>query len=143
MDPVVASKVQFTKNIADLDKFIPRAHIPKELGGDQEFEYKYIEPAADENKAMQDKEKGDAVMIERMMIGLQLVATTAAWVSAADEAKSKNQEEKEAVEVLKKRRDTVIEEFRTNYWKLDPYVRARALVDRTGALSPDGTVNSF
>ncbi|KAL2872594.1 CRAL-TRIO domain-containing protein [Aspergillus lucknowensis] len=145
MDPVVASKVQFTKSIDDLDKFIPRAKIPKELGGDEDFEYSYLEPKDDENATMQDSEARDTIMIERMMIGLKLVAATAAWISAASpSSKSTEGEEKEkAVEEAKKHRDEVIKEFQANYWKLDPYVRARALIDRTGAIAPDGTVNDY
>ncbi|KAL2831358.1 CRAL-TRIO domain-containing protein [Aspergillus pseudoustus] len=136
MDPVVASKVQFTKNINDLDKFIPREKIPKELGGDQEFTYKYIEPESDENAAMADKAAGDAAMVERMMTGLSFVAATAAWISA-----SKTSEEEQRKH-LAERRDEVIERFRDSYWKLDPYVRARALIDRRGAIK-DGVVHDF
>jgi hypothetical protein len=143
MDPVVASKVQFTKNINDLDKFIPREKIPKELGGDQEFTYKYIEPLADENALMADKAAGDAAMVSRMMTGLEFVASTAAWISASHSAKKSGEEgEKEAAKHLAERRAEVIERFRQSYWKLDPYVRARALIDRRGAIK-DGVVHDF
>ncbi|KAF9890522.1 hypothetical protein FE257_005927 [Aspergillus nanangensis] len=141
MDPVVASKVQFTNSIADLDKYIPRAQMPKEFGGEEDFDYKYIEPKADENAPMLDKAAGDAVLIERMMIGVKMVAATATWISAADSAKT--DEERAAAKELKKYRDTFIEQYEQNYWKLDPYVRARALIDRTGAIEADGTVNKF
>ena len=49
MDPVVASKVHFTRSVNDLDKFIPRDQIPRELAGDEDWEYKYIEPEENEN----------------------------------------------------------------------------------------------
>ncbi|KAJ0419211.1 CRAL-TRIO domain-containing protein [Aspergillus carlsbadensis] len=143
MDPVVASKVQFTKSINDLDKFIPREKIPKELGGDQEFTYKYIEPEADENVTMADKAAGDAAMVSRMMTGLEFIASTAAWISASHSAKKSGEEgEKEAAKHLAERRGEVIERFRQSYWKLDPYVRARALIDRRGAIK-DGVVHDF
>ncbi|KAL3461812.1 CRAL-TRIO domain-containing protein [Aspergillus heterothallicus] len=142
MDPVVASKVQFTKNINDLDKYIPREKIPKELGGDQEFTYKYIEPVADENASMADKAAGDSAMVERMMTGLSFVAATAAWISASAAAKKGSATEEEQKKHLAERRDEVIERFRQSYWKLDPYVRARALIDRRGAIK-DGVVHDF
>ena len=34
LDPVVASKVRFTKNAQDLSQFIDAKHIPKDLGGE-------------------------------------------------------------------------------------------------------------
>lgn len=138
MDPVVASKVHFTRSVDDLEKFISRDRIPKELGGDEEWEYKYIEPEARENAAMQDAETRDALMVERMMIGIQLLAATAAWISAT--TFSSGNEDRKRVETMKSQRAFIIEKFQRNYWKLDPYVRARALIDRTGVLGPDGKV---
>ena len=54
MDPVVASKVHFTKSVADLDKFISRTQIPRELKGDEDWQYEYVEPKKDENAIMKD-----------------------------------------------------------------------------------------
>lgn len=138
MDPVVASKVHFTRSVDELDKYVPRDQIPRELKGDDTFEYKYIEPAKGENDIMKDTETRDSIMFERFIIGLRMVAATAAWISATTFADGK--EDKEKVAELKTRRNGIIEEFRQNYWKLDPYVRARAQIDRAGVLKPDGTV---
>lgn len=138
MDPVVASKVHFTRSVSDLDKFVSRDQIPKELAGDENWEYKYVEPENNENAVMQDTSARDCLMFERLMTGLRILAATGAWISATTFSKGK--EDKAAVEELKSRRQAIIEDFRLNYWKLDPYVRARALIDRTGALKPDGTV---
>lgn len=138
MDPVVASKVHFTRSVNDLDKFISRDQIPRELAGDEDWEYKYIEPEEKENESMKDTETRDSLMYERMMMGLRMFAATAAWISATDYSEGK--EDKVKVEELKLRRNGVIEEFRQNYWKLDPYIRARALIDRAGVLKQGGTV---
>jgi hypothetical protein len=137
MDPVVASKVHFTRSADDLEKFIPRENIPKELGGEKEWEYEYVKPKPDENTVMQDTKTRDALMFERMMIGLRLLAATAAWISATTFSEK---EDEKTVKELKAKREAIVEEFQSNYWKLDPYVRARALIDRTGVLEPDGTV---
>ncbi|CAL5867032.1 uncharacterized protein PFLUO_LOCUS1244 [Penicillium psychrofluorescens] len=139
MDPVVASKVHFTRSVDDLEKFIPRENIPKELGGEKEWEYEYVKPKPDENTVMQDTKTRDALMFERMMIGLRLLATTAAWISATTFSEK---EDEKTVKELKTKREAIVEEFQSNYWKLDPYVRARALIDRTGVLEPDGTVTA-
>lgn len=139
MDPVVASKVQFTRSVADLDKFIPRKQIPKELKGDEDWSYKYIEPVENENAVMLDTATRDSIMYDRMMIGIRMLAATAAWISAT--TSSERKEEIAKVDELKSRRNEVIEEFRSNYWKLDPYIRARALIDRDGMLLPGGTLS--
>lgn len=139
MDPVVASKVHFTRSVNDLDKYISREQIPRELSGDENWQYKYIQPEDQENEIMQDTVTRDSLMYERMMIGLRMFAATAAWISATDYSEGK-EVDKGKVEELKARRNGIIEEFRRNYWKLDPYIRARALIDRAGVLKGDGTV---
>ena len=138
MDPVVASKVHFTKSVADLDKFISRTQIPRELKGDEDWQYEYVEPKKDENAIMEDTTIRDSLMYDRMMIGIRMLTATAAWISATTFAEGK--EDPAVVDELKSRRNAVIEEFRVNYWNLDPYVRARALIDRTGVLKEGGVV---
>lgn len=139
MDPVVASKVQFTRSVADLDKYIPRNQIPKELKGDENWSYKYIAPVENENATMKDTKTRDSLMYDRMMVGIRMLAATAAWISATTLNDGKVETSK--VEELKSRRNGVIEEFRANYWKLDPYIRARALIDRDGMLLPGGVLS--
>lgn len=135
MDPVVASKVHFTRSVADLDKFIPREKIPQELAGDEDWKYSYLDPEGGENETMKDTETRDALLYERLMTGLRMLAATAAWISATTYAEGK--EDTGKIEEIKSRRNAIIEEFRLNYWKLDPYVRARSIVDRDGTLKPD------
>ncbi|KAI2700123.1 hypothetical protein CBS147317_8484 [Penicillium roqueforti] len=136
MDPVVASKVHFTRSIADLDKFIPRSKIPKEFSGDEKWTYKYDEPVKDENAVMKDTATRDSLMYDRMMIGIRMISATAAWVSASSQSDGKDKVSK--AEELKSRRNAVIDEFCVNYWKLDPYIRARSFIDRSGMLLPSG-----
>lgn len=139
MDPVVASKVQFTRSVADLDKYIPRNQIPKELKGDENWSYEYIAPVENENATMKDTKTRDSLMYDRMMVGIRVLAATVAWISATTLNDGKVETSK--VEELKSRRNGVIEEFRANYWKLDPYIRARALIDRDGMLLPGGVLS--
>src|SRR6202000_841664 len=54
--PVVAAKISFTKNREDLEEFIAPERLPKELEGDEDWEYEYSEVVTGENVKMDDKE---------------------------------------------------------------------------------------
>merc|ERR1712110_732072 len=62
-DPVVASKIHFTKNTSDLEKY-----IPKELGGDDPFVYEYIEPKEGECDRLQDEATRNKMLQDRIQI---------------------------------------------------------------------------
>ncbi|KAJ5156339.1 hypothetical protein N7492_009142 [Penicillium capsulatum] len=137
MDPDIAAKVNFTNNVNDLAKFIPRNQIPKELGGDEAWEYEYIEPKDDENKTMQDTTTRDALTREREQIGGEFLATTEEWIEAS---KSKDQTKIQAAE---SQRAYQAERLRVNYWKLDPYVRARLCLDRMRVIQGEGKIDFY
>jgi hypothetical protein len=129
LDPVVAGKVHFAKNIDELEKFIPRKQIPSELGGDEKWTYEYPEPVPGENEKMGESATRDTLQGERANIVNKYESTILQWIHEGD---------KGSLEEKKKERDAVAEELRQNYWKLDPYVRARTLYDRIGLLSNGG-----
>lgn len=133
LDPVVASKVNFAKNVTELEKFVPRAQIPKELDGEDPYSYTYVEPVVGENatdetlKATLESEKQELVgKYERIVLD---------WIAEGDAGKSLDDRRKE--------RDAVAEALRTNYWKLDPYVRAKSLYDRIGLVGEAGTLHFY
>jgi hypothetical protein len=130
LDPVVAGKVHFAKNIDELEKFIPRKQIPSELGGDEKWTYEYPEPILGENEKMNDSATRDALEGERANVVKKYESTVLQWIHEGDKGPS--------LEEKRKERDAVAEELRQNYWKLDPYVRARTLYDRMGLLSNGG-----
>lgn len=129
LDPVVAGKVHFAKNIEELEKFVPRKQIPSELGGDEKWTYEYPEPVAGENDKMNDTATKTTLESERGEIVNKYESAILQWIHEGEQA---NMEEK------RKERDGVAEQLRQNYWKLDPYVRARTLYDRMGVLSDAG-----
>jgi hypothetical protein len=133
LDPVVAGKVHFAKTIDDLQNYVPRSQIPTELGGDEKWEYKYPEPIPGENDKMKEEGPKQELQSERQSIVDKYEATVLEWVHGGDAAS----EEK------RKERDTVAEQLRQNYWKLDPYVRARSLYDRTGVLRDGGKLDFY
>jgi len=134
LDPVVASKINFTKTTEELEKFIPRAQIIKELGGDEDWEYKYIEPAADEDVALNSTAELYILQAERDAVVREYEELTQAWIAAPEGAES---DEK------KNRRTELAKKLESGYWAMDKYLRGRTLYDRTGVLRPDGSVNFY
>lgn len=129
LDPVVAGKVHFAKNIEELEKFVPRKQIPAELGGDEKWTYEYPEPLEGENEKMKDTATRTTLEAERGDIVNKYENTILQWIQEGDAA---------GLEEKRKERDGVAEQLRQNYWKLDPYVRARTLYDRMGVLGDAG-----
>jgi len=128
LDPVVASKVHFTKSAADLAQFIDIKSVPKELGGQEEWTYSYIEPVPGENQRMQDTATRARFEQEREAIVREYEAVTVKWVKTGEE-------------VLKGQRLQLADKLRQNYWQLDPYVRARSLYDRWGVIKGGGVID--
>ena len=121
---MVAKKVHFTRNIDELEKFIEKSHIIKELGGDDPWEYKYVEPSVDENQTMADEIRTNQLLEERAKIVKEYESTTQAWIIADSENRT----------TLQLKRTALAERLRAGYWQLDPYVRARSLYDRIGMI---------
>ena len=137
LDPVVASKVHFTYTAYDLEKFIPRNRIIKELEGVDDWQYKYIEPHPDENKKMEDTATRDKIIARRAELSKEVEQATIAWIKAAD---TQNADVKFAAE---DKRNGVIDQLTALYWELDPYIRARTLYDRYGVIQPGGKINFY
>lgn len=128
LDPVVAAKVHFTNDVKDLSEYISKSQIIKELGGDEDWEYKYIEPIAEEDSAMNDASAKKELEGDRQQYIAQYESKTFDWIHGTD---------------TKSERDTLAQGLRDNYWKLDPIIRARSLYDRTGMLGRDGKINYY
>lgn len=131
LDPVVASKVHFISGPQELEKLIPREHIIKELGGQEDWEYKYVEPIPGENERLKDTETRDKLLTERANLGDELYKATAEWISGCKS------------DAMLNRRKETIEKLRLNYWQVDPYIRARSLMDRTGVIQEGGKIDFY
>ncbi|KAL6721110.1 phosphatidylinositol transfer protein csr1 [Lecanora helva] len=129
LDPVVASKIHFTKNLEELETFIEKSHIPRELGGDDPWSYHYVEPVSGENQVMSDDSTKQQLLDERAALVKEYEVTTQHWIR---DAKSRT--------TLQQKRTELTERLRTSYWKLDPYLRARSLYDRTGMIREGGAI---
>ncbi len=135
LDPVVAAKVHFTKSVEDLEHFIPRSQIVKELGGDEDWDYRYIEPLEGENDAMTDVESRRRLEGERSTDVLEFQKKTFAWIASASNDAAAAQ--------LAHERDQLAARLNRNYWELDPFIRARSLYDRQGMIGPGGLVDFY
>lgn len=131
MDPVVAAKVHFLSGAKGLEQMVPQDRIIKELGGDEDWEYQYIQPQPHENNKLNDVETRNRILADRKRLGDELFSISAAMVADSE------------AETSKSRRDEVIEKLRDNYWTLDPYVRARGLLDRTGVIKGNGEIDFY
>ncbi|KAJ5203449.1 hypothetical protein N7449_005528 [Penicillium cf. viridicatum] len=137
LDPVVASKVHFTKNRQDLENFIHPSQIMKELEGDEDWEYKYVEVPENENPKMADKETRDTLVAERQKLAQEIQDTTVEWIRASFK------KETDAASAAEEKRKGLIEQLRAHYWVLDPYVRARSLYDRLNIVQGGGKINFY
>jgi len=73
---------------------------------------------------MKDTATRDKILEERAVMVEKFENATKAWISGDDEKAAE--------------RNAIAEELNANYWKLDPYIRARTLYDRTGAIGEKG-----
>ncbi|KAK4960428.1 phosphatidylinositol transfer protein csr1 [Elasticomyces elasticus] len=128
LDPVVASKVHFASNVEDLSEWIPKSQIAKELGGGEDWSYSYVEPLPNENSAMDDAASREKVQAERTELVASYEHETLSWISGEGSGEG---------------RGRLAQRLRENYWRLDPYVRARSLYDRTGVLGLGGKLEFY
>ncbi|KAA8894491.1 CRAL-TRIO domain-containing protein [Sphaerosporella brunnea] len=133
LDPVVASKINFTKTTEELEQFIPRSQIIKELGGDEDWEYNYIEPTESEDAALNDTARLRSLQTERDGVVKQYEELTKAWIAADGEASAER----------KSRRNELAKKLEIGYWAMDKHLRGRTFYDRTGVLGADGSVNFY
>lgn len=132
LDPVVASKVRFTSTDQELLEFIPAEHLPTTFQGvglDQ-YKYEYIPPVEGENDKMQDKATLEILNEKWKLLTEQYDVQTKVWIQG-DEIESSKREE-------------VAKTLHTQYYKMQPYIRARNQFQRKDAtgrsvLQADGT----
>ncbi|RGP78296.1 hypothetical protein FLONG3_3611 [Fusarium longipes] len=133
LDPVVASKVHFTSGTKGLLKFIPKCNLQKSYGGEDPWEYKYVDPVPNENERMQSEEKKTKIQIERQELIDQFTQLTTEWI--------KLNSDREAGEETGAKRDELAQLLQLNYWKLDPYIRSSTYYHRVGAVNRVGGVD--
>lgn len=106
----------------------------KELGGDEDWEYKYVEPVEGENATMDDKAGAEAVLKARSSLVADMQAATLEWIHAADAA---------TIGVAASKRQEIAGKFRENYWELDGHIRAKSILDRQGVIGEKGKITFY
>jgi len=129
---VVASKVQFTNNVEEMEAYVPKPQIIHELGGAEDWTYKYIEPVPGENDIMKDTATRDKLLLAREEIVNEYEKATLEWIRGTGD-----------VEVVKNNRNEIASKLKVDYWGLDPYIRARSYYDRVGMINPGGRVQFY
>lgn len=132
----MASKIHFTKSVEDMEVFIPRCNIIKELGGDDDWEYSYPEPeSANTTTSLLSSASTLSIRAQLQAKRDEQVrayeALTRTWITAPNEGKANYE------------RLAVAAALREGYWEMDPYLRARSVYDRTGVLGHGGKLDFY
>lgn len=136
LDPVVASKIRFTRTDKELTEIIDADHLPTKYdGGRDQYTYQYLPVTAGENDRMKDAETKERLLEEWKAIMWKFEALTREWIAC------KKTEGARSEEVIEAERLALTKELRVAYFKLDPYIRARNLYHRSEhpVLQADGT----
>jgi len=115
-----------------MEAFVPRSRIITELGGPENWAYKYLEPVPGENDKMKDVATRDRLIQQRSLIVDEFEKGTLDWIQGEGDA-----------EGIKKRRNEIANRLREDYWGLDPYIRARSYYDRAGLINPGGKLQFY
>jgi len=126
--------VHFTNNVKEMEEFIAVKQLPKELEGEEDWEYAFVEPTPGENDQMKDTATRDRLLAAREMLVKEFEDTTAQWIQHPEGEKAAE---------IKARRATLATQLREDYWRVDPYLRARSLYDRTGVLQAGGKIDFY
>lgn len=129
LDPVVASKIKFTKGVKDLKQDIDLKYIPKSLDGEDTFKNEYITPTIENSDKLPKDEKFDSLTNERNEIYCCFLQSTIDWLHA------KTIEESAKLLEIRKIIQT---DLCKNYIALDPYIRTRSPFERNGEMHPIG-----
>lgn len=126
LDPVVASKIHFTKGYTELAEFIEPKHIPEYLGGKNNEDLSYCEPTKEHIKPMKPKDSEYyRLCAARDELYVKFIEATLRWVQCTNPGVSS---------LYLKEKIHFSYELSYNYISLDPYLRNPGFLDRKGFL---------
>lgn len=115
-----------------MEEYVPRSQIIKELGGDEDWTYKYVESVPGENDMMKDTATRDRLLKEREVFYGDYEKSTLDWIHGNGD-----------ISAVKVRRNELANTLREDYWRLDPYIRAKSFYDRTGMINSGGRIQFY
>jgi hypothetical protein len=136
LDPVIASKINFTSSNSDMAKYITQENLQKSYGGQDSWEYNYIAPVAGEGVAgegVTEAEKRGEIQAERDELMRKFEDLSAEWAKLDPESADGRQKLADRADVAK--------QLGENFWKIDPYLRARTYYHRAGVIGSAGEID--
>ncbi|KAF7966857.1 hypothetical protein HWV62_36717 [Athelia sp. TMB] len=130
LDPVVASKIVFTKNEKQLMEVINADQLPKGMGGSEDWEWEYTDCVTGENARVHDTDAHAKHIAKRALLCSRFEESTRAWVNTPVSDEKSTQA-----------RDQAVLEYRIASIEADPFIRPRTVYHRHGNLLEDGTVH--
>jgi hypothetical protein len=115
-----------------MEVFVPASNIINELAGSEDWSYKYIEPVPGENDKMKDTETRDKLLTQREGIVDEYEKLTVEWIHGEGD-----------IDGVKKKRHEIAGKLSEDYWRLDPYIRARSYYDRVGLINEGGRLQFY
>lgn len=131
--------MHFTTGAKQILEYIAPEQLVSDLGGENPWEYEYVEPVPGEDDLMKDTAARDQLIARRKELALAFEDKTREWSKVADGGAGAV--DQAAVDKVKGERDALAKELAANFWQLDPYMRARSLYDRLGIFSGNGKVD--
>lgn len=126
LDPVVASKIHFTKDYKELCAFVEPKFIPADIGGEAGDDLAYIAPLRSDVRPPKAKDSTyHQLKLERDELFMRFIETTIKWIEAKSPSVSDH--------YLQDKID-LNTQLSDNYIALDKYIRCRGVYDRNHAL---------
>ncbi|KAL3236486.1 CRAL-TRIO domain-containing protein [Nakaseomyces bracarensis] len=126
LDPVVASKIYFTKTTNDLKDYIDCDQLPEYLDGTNKIDlnnYKKIDESHD--RLLNDHNTRNEILEKRRVIINNFIDVTRGWIESNNSTESST---------LLMQRISIGRQLSSNYSELDPYIRSRSKYDINGML---------
>ena len=116
-----------------MEQLISKDNLQACYGGDDTWDYKYVEPVPGENERLEQEEKRAKIQEERYELVREFEKKTVEWAALETESAD--------TEVKRSGRTDLVHQLQENYWRLDPYIRARTIYHRDGVVTEKGEVN--
>lgn len=162
LDPVVRSKIVFTRDDAEIQQYIPAHHVIPRLDGKADWEYKYVPVQPGENEKQKDVEGKAAARDKRFKLESEFETLTSRWCAAkaanlaaqraaaavaaadsaevADKAKEVEIGSDQEASALEAVREQKVLELQASQWELEKYTRGKTLYHRLGIVRDNGGV---
>ncbi|SOV08198.1 related to CSR1 - phosphatidylinositol transfer protein [Ustilago sp. UG-2017a] len=128
LDPVVRSKIKFTKKPEDLD-LVPKERLLTSMGGENTSEFEFVEPVEGENDQTKDEEGKKRTWNNYMTVAKEYEQITRKWC----ETKGQDKE-------VAKKRELLVKKLRVAQFEHEPYFRGKTIYHRDGTIDGQGVV---